>query len=84
MTNYKLTIGWFYPRLMSTYGDRGNVIVLQKRCNWRKIATEIKTIDAFSTVKDLSLCDLLMMGGAQDTQQETVAKDLIKKKKTLQ
>lgn len=84
MTNYKLVIGWLYPKLMSTYGDRGNVIVLQKRCNWRKIATEIKVIDAFSTAKELSLCDLLMMGGAQDTQQETVAKDLIKKKETLQ
>jgi CobQ-like glutamine amidotransferase family enzyme len=79
--NYKLTIGWLYPKLMSTYGDRGNVLVLQKRSNWRKIETEIKTIDSLSTNKDLDSCDLLMMGGAQDTQQETVAKDLMKKKK---
>jgi len=27
------------------------------------------------------LCDLLMMGGAQDAQQEVVAKDLLEKKK---
>ncbi|MCL5434948.1 MAG: glutamine amidotransferase [Patescibacteria group bacterium] len=81
--NYKLTIGWLYPKLMSTYGDRGNVIVLQKRCEWRKIETEIKIIDTLSTNKDLSSCDLLMMGGAQDTQQEIVAKDLKKKKSTF-
>ncbi len=81
--SYKLTIGWLYPKLMSTYGDRGNVIVLQKRCNWRKIETEIKTIDTVSTNKDLSSCDLLMMGGAQDTQQEVVAKDMARKKETF-
>jgi CobQ-like glutamine amidotransferase family enzyme len=91
MTNHKseiinqksLVIGWLYPSLMSTYGDRGNVIVLQKRCEWRNIKVELRTIDANSTNEDLMGCDLLMMGGAQDTQQEVVANDLIKKKKTL-
>ncbi len=39
--NYNLTIGWLYPELMSTYGDRGNIIVLQKRCDARGIKTEI-------------------------------------------
>src|SRR3989344_2140431 len=82
--NYQLTIGWLYPKLMSTYGDRGNIIVLQKRCEWRKIETDIKMIDATSTNKDLSSCDLFMMGGAQDTQQEAVAKDLVKKKQVFQ
>jgi lipid II isoglutaminyl synthase (glutamine-hydrolysing) len=78
-----LIIGWLYPELMSTYGDRGNIIVLKKRCNWRKIKTTVKRIGADSSNADLYSCDLLMMGGAQDTQQEIVAKDLIKKKKTL-
>ena len=81
---YSLTIGWLYPKLMSTYGDRGNIIVLQKRCEWRKIETGIKMIDALSTNKELASCDLLMMGGAQDTQQEAVAKDLAKKKQVFQ
>ena len=26
-----LTIGWLYPTKMNIYGDRGNVIVLQRR-----------------------------------------------------
>ena len=79
----KLIIGWLYPELMSTYGDRGNILVLQKRSNWRDIDTEIINISFDSSLEDLKSCDLLMMGGAQDTQQETVAKDLIKKKKVL-
>ncbi len=84
MTNQKsLVIGWLYPELMNTYGDRGNVIVLQKRCQWRGITAEIKEIGIGISDKDFSLCDLFMMGGAQDTQQEVVAKDLTKKKKAF-
>ena len=79
-----LTIGWLYPELMSTYGDKGNIIVLEKRCRLRGIKTTIKRISTYSQEKELSECDLLMMGGAQDTQQEIVAKDLVRKKGTLQ
>jgi len=78
-----LTIGWLYPNLMSTYGDRGNVIALKKRCEWRNIKTVVKRIGIESTNENLACCDLLMMGGAQDTQQEVVARDLLKKKKTF-
>jgi CobQ-like glutamine amidotransferase family enzyme len=81
--NLSLMIGWLYPNLMSTYGDRGNVIALQKRCEWRNIKTEIKRVGIKSTNEDLASCDLLMMGGAQDMQQEVVAADLIKKKQTF-
>lgn len=83
MKNQSLTIGWLYPELMSTYGDRGNIIVLEKRCNWRGIKTEVKRINTLSSGDDLLGCDILMMGGAQDIQQEVVAEDLIKKKKEL-
>lgn len=81
--NYKLTIGWLYPELMSTYGDRGNIIVLQKRCEWRNINAEIKKLDLGFTKKDLKICDLLFMGGAQDQQQKIVSADLKKKSSVL-
>ncbi len=80
---YFLRIGWLYPDLMNTYGDRGNVITLQKRCLWRGIKTEIKEIGTGTPDKDFLSCDLLLMGGAQDTQQEVVAKDLKDKRKTF-
>ncbi len=83
MKNYSLNIGWLYPELMSTYGDKGNIITLVKRCEWRGIKTEIKKINEISSDKDLLSCDLLVMGGAQDTEQEIVAEDLKKKKKTI-
>jgi hypothetical protein len=80
---YFLTIGWLYPDLMSIYGDRGNITALIKRSEWRGISTLIKRIGLDSTEKDLASCNLLMMGGAQDSQQTIVAKDLSKKKKVL-
>lgn len=80
---HNITIGWLYPDLMSIYGDRGNIIVLKKRCEWRGIDVEIKKIGLNSSEKDLQTLDLLMMGGAQDSQQTIVAKDLEKKKSVL-
>ena len=78
-----LTIGWLYPQLMNIYGDRGNVLVLQKRCQWRNIDTKIQYLDLGFDHKQLQSCDLILMGGAQDRQQEAVAKDLFRAKKIL-
>ncbi len=76
MKKYSLTIGWLYPDLMNTYGDRGNIIVLQKRAEWRGIKVEVKQIFVDSSPYSLVTSDLLFMGGAQDTQQEIVNRDL--------
>lgn len=73
---YPLTIGWLYPDLMSTYGDRGNIIVLQKRAEWRGINVKVEQIFVSTSDKRIATCDLLFMGGAQDTQQEIVNRDL--------
>lgn len=78
-SNKHLTIGWLYPELMSTYGDRGNIIVLQKRCEWRGIKTTLLKIDQTTTEKELKTVDLLFGGGAQDHEQELIMKDLHKK-----
>ncbi len=80
---YNVKIGWLYPQLMSTYGDRGNIMVLQKRCEWRAIEVEILQIDASTSDKDLRSIDLLFGGGAQDREQEIVMENLMKKKKAI-
>ena len=79
----QLTIGWLYPDLMSIYGDRGNLIVLQKRCEWRGIEVVVKHLGLEETEKEFRNVDLLFMGGAQDNQQTIVARDLEKKKEVL-
>ena len=80
-TRHQLTIGWLYPDLMSTYGDRGNIICLQKRCEWRGIATKIINIDPSTSEHGLSTIDLLFGGGAQDREQTLVMRDLRGSKK---
>ena len=72
----ELTLGWLYPNLMSTYGDRGNVICLQRRCQWRGIEVRIQALDQQTTAGEFRTVDLLIGGGAQDRQQEIVMRDL--------
>src|SRR3989344_4652888 len=81
--NYTLKIGWLYPELMSTYGDRGNIICLQKRCEWRGIDVEIIPIEKETTDQRLSTVDLLFGGGAQDREQDIVIEDLQKRKNII-
>lgn len=71
-----LTIGWLYPKLMSTYGDRGNVICLQRRCQWRDLDVSILPLEQETTMTSFSEFDLVVGGGAQDRQQEIVMRDL--------
>lgn len=76
----KLRIAWLYPDLMSTYGDRGNIIVFMKRCEWRKIGAEVQEITLETPVKTLRSCDMIFMGGAQDRQQKLAGEDFLKNK----
>ncbi len=78
--NNKLNIAWLYPDLMSTYGDRGNIICLKKRCQWRGIEVKINEITLETSVKELEKCDLIFMGGAQDRQQKILSEDFLEKK----
>jgi hypothetical protein len=73
----KLTIGWLYPELMSTYGDRGNITVLRKRCEWRGIGVKIIRIEFSTTESEVTGCDLIFGGGAQDRQQALAVEDLL-------
>ena len=76
----KLKIAWLYPSLMGTYGDRGNIITLIKRCQWRGIEVEVNEIGLDSLPSTLSSSNLIFMGGAQDRQQKIVADDILKNK----
>jgi CobQ-like glutamine amidotransferase family enzyme len=74
---YDIKIGWLYPDLMSTYGDRGNIIVLEKRCLWRGIRAQVAPITLETSTNHLGDCDLIFMGGAQDRQQKLASEDYL-------
>lgn len=83
MRNHSLTIGWLYPDLMSTYGDRGNVMVLQKRCEWRGINVKVVNIEQNTPDSELKSVNILFGGGAQDREQKIVIENLHKKRQIL-
>ncbi|MGD9714677.1 MAG: type 1 glutamine amidotransferase [Thermomicrobiales bacterium] len=70
----RLTIGWLYPSRMNIYGDRGNVIALQRRAQWRHIDARVVHVDVGDDLP--ADVDVFFFGGGQDQEQETVARDL--------
>jgi lipid II isoglutaminyl synthase (glutamine-hydrolysing) len=68
------TIGWLYPTKMNIYGDRGNVIALQRRAEWRGLETCVHEIGIGDPIP--AGIDVFFFGGGQDQQQVAVARDL--------
>lgn len=59
---------------MNIYGDRGNILTLVKRAEWRGIQVTVETVGR-GPVDDLSRYDLVFWGGGQDRDQELVFND---------
>jgi len=75
----KLTVGYLYPSVMCHYGDRGNLICLTKRCEWRGIDVDIQHLERGDAV-DPDRIDLFLMGGGADSHQRLIAEDMVKVK----
>jgi CobQ-like glutamine amidotransferase family enzyme len=65
---------------MNIYADRGNIIFLQKRCQWRGIGFEL-TACGIGEEFDPALHDMVYIGGGQDRDQQAVARDLVETKR---
>ena len=70
-----LRIGWLYGHEMNIYGDRGNVLALARRAEWRGLAAEIVTIGLGEPLTGNDI-DLFFWGGGQDREQIAVSADL--------
>jgi CobQ-like glutamine amidotransferase family enzyme len=69
-----------YPELMNIYADRGNVLVLERRCAWRGIGFEL-TAAGLGEAVDPDAHDLFYLGGGQDRDQRLCAHDLVATKR---
>jgi CobQ-like glutamine amidotransferase family enzyme len=69
-----------YPDLMNIYADRGNLLVLERRCAWRGIGFEL-TASGLGQQLDADAHDLFYIGGGQDRDQRLCAEDLIANKR---
>jgi CobQ-like glutamine amidotransferase family enzyme len=69
-----------YPDLMNIYADRGNLLVLERRCAWRGIRFTLSGAGLGERI-DPGEHDLLYIGGGQDRDQELCAQDLVETKR---
>jgi CobQ-like glutamine amidotransferase family enzyme len=65
---------------MNIYADRGNLLMLERRCAWRGIGFELAAA-GFGDPIDPGAHDLFYMGGGQDRDQELCAADLVATKR---
>jgi CobQ-like glutamine amidotransferase family enzyme len=64
-----------YPDLMNIYADRGNLLLLQRRMQWRGLGFELSGAGLGDAV-DPDAHDLFYLGGGQDRDQALCAEDL--------
>jgi lipid II isoglutaminyl synthase (glutamine-hydrolysing) len=69
-----------YPEQMNIYADRGNIVFLQRRCEWRGIDFSYAAAGPGEPV-DPAAHDLFYLGGGQDRDQRTVAADMVASKR---
>jgi len=70
-----LRLVWVYPDLLSTYGDRGNLLILARRADLRGLpveSTEVRSDQPLSAEGDIYL-----LGGGEDGPQALAAQRLI-------
>jgi lipid II isoglutaminyl synthase (glutamine-hydrolysing) len=80
VADHALRVCALYPDLMNIYADRGNLLLLERRCQWRGIGFELRS-SSIGDRLDPEEADLFYMGGGQDRDQERCAVDLAELKR---
>lgn len=76
----ELRVCALYPELMNIYADRGNLLMLERRCAWRGIGFALASSD-IGDLLDGSAHDIYYLGGGQDADQLLCAGDLVRRKR---
>jgi CobQ-like glutamine amidotransferase family enzyme len=70
-----LRIVWVYPDLLSTYGDRGNLLILARRADLRGLPVEAVEVRSDQPLPESG--DIYLLGGGEDGPQALAAQRLI-------
>ncbi|HST54853.1 MAG TPA: glutamine amidotransferase [Solirubrobacteraceae bacterium] len=76
----RLRVCALYPDLMNIYADRGNLLMLERRCAWRGIEFQL-TASGLGEHVDPDAHELFYLGGGQDRDQRLCAEDLVRSKR---
>jgi CobQ-like glutamine amidotransferase family enzyme len=69
-----------YPDLLNIYADRGNLLLLERRCAWRGLGFELVGAGPGDPL-DPDAHDLFYIGGGQDRDQALCARDMVETKR---
>ncbi|MDP9342817.1 MAG: glutamine amidotransferase [Actinomycetota bacterium] len=76
-----LRIAHLYPDLLRTYGDRGNLLALVRRSEWRGFSVEVEPVGRGDRMA--SGPDIVLIGGGTDRVQEAIGEDLLSRRAFL-
>lgn len=71
----ELKICHLYPDVLNLYGDRGDVMCMSRRLQWRGIGVSVKKLPIGSEI-GMGGYDLVFIGGGQDFEQQVLLDDL--------
>ena len=80
MADRTLRVCALYPDLLNIYADRGNLLLLERRCQWRGIGFELRGVGLGDPL-DPDAHDLFYIGGGQDRDQALCALDMVQTKR---
>ncbi|HET8659600.1 MAG TPA: glutamine amidotransferase [Micromonosporaceae bacterium] len=69
-----LRVVWLYPDLLSTYGDRGNLLILAHRAKRRGLPVHAVEVASHEPVPDSA--DIYLLGGGEDGPQALASQRL--------
>jgi lipid II isoglutaminyl synthase (glutamine-hydrolysing) len=70
-----IRVVWLYPDLLSTYGDRGNLLIMARRADLRGLPVEAIEVRSDQAVPEQA--DIYLLGGGEDGPQALAAERLI-------
>ena len=76
-----LVVVHLYPDLLMTYGDRGNVLTIARRAEWRGFRVRIEGVTRGEPFP--ARTDLIVIGGGSDRVQVLVGADLLARRAQL-
>ena len=83
--NMELNVLDMYSDILNIYGDIGNLVSIKKRCQWRGIKVNQKSLSVNQENNlDYEDIDLILIGGGSDKSQDIVSQNLLKQRNDLE
>ena len=82
MSERSLRVAHLYPELLNLYGDSGNILVLQRRMQWRGMRCDVQEVHVGDRPTFANV-DIVFIGGGSDREQRIVCDALAAQREEL-